>query len=226
MKHKISNAPVASGAAASQSEVRKPRRGRPAFADVPRLEQDLLDVAHRLFVANGYDATTMDAIAIAARVSKRTLYLRYPRKELLFAAVVAAHTARSFEPVQAVLSRFESDPELDVRTRLQMLGQVFVGQATNPDTLSLDRSMATTAQRFPDLLDSLHRTGYERATAIVQVLLLEAGALEPTISAQAFYSLLVLAPIRERPRDGKQQVPDVNRVVDFIVAGARISATR
>jgi len=85
--------------------------------------------------------------------------------------------------------------------------------------------MATTAQRFPELLDSLHRAGYERATSIVQTLLSEAGAKESAISAQAFYSLLVLAPIRERLRDGKQQVPDVDRVVDFITAGARISTT-
>lgn len=226
MNQKITTAPSVSGAVTPSSELRKPRRGRPALVDVPRMEQDLFDVAHRLFVANGYDATTMDAIALEARVSKRTLYLRYPRKELLFAAVVAAHTARSFEHVQAVLSGFEREPELDLRARLQRLGQVFLEQAITPDALSLDRSMATTAQRFPDLLDSLHRAGYERATSIVQALLLEAGAIEPTISAQAFYSLLVLAPLRERPRGGKQPVPDVNQVVDFIIAGARISATR
>ncbi|MGF6222440.1 TetR/AcrR family transcriptional repressor of mexJK operon [Pseudomonas sp. F-14 TE3482] len=222
MKQTIS---TESDAAAASGELRKPRRGRPSQADAPRLEQHLLDIAHRLFVANGYDVTTMDSIAMEARVSKRTLYLRYPRKELLFAAVIADHTVRSFAAVQAVLKRFESDPSLDLRARLQMLGHVFVEQAVNPDTLSLDRSMATAAKRFPELLDSLHRAGYERATSIVQALLSEAGAMESEISAQAFYSLLVLAPIRERLRDGKQQVPDVNRVIDFITAGARISAT-
>lgn len=225
MKQTISTGATLADAATPSGELRKPRRGRPPLADTPRLEQHLLDIAHRLFVANGYDVTTMDSIAVEARVSKRTLYLRYPRKELLFAAVVADHTARSFAAVQAVLERSESDPELDLRARLQMLGHVFVEQAINPDTLSLDRSMATTAQRFPDLLDSLHRAGYERATSIVQALLSEAGAMESAISAQAFYSLLVLAPIRERLRDGKQQVPDVDRVVDFITAGARITTT-
>ncbi|SEI53958.1 TetR/AcrR family transcriptional regulator [Pseudomonas sp. NFACC07-1] len=225
MKQTISTGATLTDAATPSDELRKPRRGRPPLADGPRLEQHLLDIAHRLFVANGYDVTTMDSIAVEARVSKRTLYLRYPRKELLFAAVVADHTARSFAAVQAVLARFESDPELDLRARLQMLGHVFVEQAVNPDTLSLDRSMATTAQRFPELLDSLHRAGYERATSIVQALLSEAGAMESAISAQAFYSLLVLAPIRERLRDGKQQVPDVDRVVDFITAGARIAPT-
>jgi AcrR family transcriptional regulator len=225
MKQTVSTGSTFADSAATTGELRKPRRGRPSQADAPRLEQHLLDIAHRLFVANGYDVTTMDSIAVEARVSKRTLYLRYPRKELLFAAVVADHTVRSFEAVQAVLERFESNPELDLRARLKMLGHAFVEQAVNPDTLSLDRSMATTAQRFPDLLDSLHRAGYERATSIVQALLSEAGAMESEISAQAFYSLLVLAPIRERLRDGKQQVPDVDRVIDFITAGARISAT-
>ena len=226
MKQTISTEPTFADADAPSGELRKPRRGRPSQADVPRLEQHLLDIAHRLFVAEEYDVTTMDSIAAEARVSKRTLYLRYPRKELLFAAVVTEHTARSFAAVQAVLDRFENNPELDLRARLQMLGEVFVEQAVNPDTLSLDRSMATAAQRFPELLDSLHRAGYERATSIVQALLTEAGATESAISAQAFYSLLVLAPIRERRKDRKQQVPDVDRVVDFITAGARISAPR
>jgi len=222
---KQTNEPISGHAATASEELHKPRRGRPSRADAPRMEQHLLDIACRLFVASGYDLTTMDAIAMEARVSKRTLYLRYPKKELLFAAVVADHTARSFAAVEAVLERFASNPSLSLRARLQMLGHVFVEQAVNPDTLSLDRSMATTAQRFPELLDSLHRAGYERATSIVQTLLSEAGAKESAISAQAFYSLLVLAPIRERLRDGKQQVPDVDRVVDFITAGARISTT-
>lgn len=225
MNQKITTAPSVSGAATPSSELRKPRRGRPPSADALRLEQGILEVAHRLFVANGYDATTMDAIAMEARVSKRTLYLRHPKKEFLFAAVVADHTARSFEHVQAVLYGFEREPELDVRTRLQRLGHVFVEQAITADTLSLDRSMATTAQRFPSLLEALHSAGYERATSIVQSMLSEAGALEPTIAAQAFYSLLVLAPIRERSGAAPHHGPDVDRVVDFIIAGARISAT-
>jgi len=117
---KQTNEPISGHAATASEELHKPRRGRPSRADAPRMEQHLLDIACRLFVASGYDLTTMDAIAMEARVSKRTLYLRYPKKELLFAAVVADHTARSFAAVEAVLERFASNPSLSLRARLQM----------------------------------------------------------------------------------------------------------
>lgn len=48
----------------------------------------ILDAAVRQFRAAGFDNTSMDRIADAANVSKRTVYNHFPSKELLFAAIV------------------------------------------------------------------------------------------------------------------------------------------
>lgn len=197
-------------------------RGRPVPADARRLERDLVAAAHGLFIRHGYDATTMDAVAAEAHSSKRTLYARYPRKELLFEAVVADHTRRGFEPVERVVARFEAEPGLGLRERLLLIGRTFVEQATTPETQALVRTLASAAQRFPELFDARHREGYGRATSLVRSMLSDAGAQEPAIAAQAFYSLLVLAPMYETPEGG--QMPDVAAVVDFVLAGARLPA--
>lgn len=57
------------------------------------INRAILLAATRQFLTQGYDRTSMDAIASAARVSKGTLYDRYSQKQLLFQAVVADRLA-------------------------------------------------------------------------------------------------------------------------------------
>src|SRR5919202_1059428 len=60
-----------------------------------------ISAARRLFLERGYLGTSMDAVALEARVSKQTLYVYYPSKEELFAAVLRELTVeRSGQPVQ------------------------------------------------------------------------------------------------------------------------------
>nr|WP_052118003.1 TetR family transcriptional regulator [Novosphingobium pentaromativorans] len=66
----------------------KPRRGRPRKEEVASIDRDVLDAARSCFVAAGFDASTMEAIAAQAGVTKTTLYLRYADKESLLRAVL------------------------------------------------------------------------------------------------------------------------------------------
>lgn len=65
-------------------------RGAPGRARVPRAEREpeMLAVARRVFTELGFHATSMDAIAAAAGVSKPMLYAYFGSKESLFAACV------------------------------------------------------------------------------------------------------------------------------------------
>lgn len=54
-------------------------------------ELGILHAAERLFVARGYDLTTMDEIALAAEFTKRTVYSYFSSKEELRAAVFLRH---------------------------------------------------------------------------------------------------------------------------------------
>ncbi|MFT3800075.1 MAG: TetR family transcriptional regulator [Burkholderiaceae bacterium] len=58
----------------------------------------VLDAADRLFYLHGINATGVDAIALEAGVSKRTLYKHFASKEGLAAAYLARRAMRSTDP--------------------------------------------------------------------------------------------------------------------------------
>ena len=51
-------------------------------------EAAIVDAARRAFLAKGFEAASMDHIALLAGVSKRTVYNRFRSKEALFAAAI------------------------------------------------------------------------------------------------------------------------------------------
>src|SRR5215467_2687910 len=61
-----------------------------AAKSVPAKKLAVLKAALRLFLEQGYGATSMDAIARAAGVSKATLYAHLKNKEELFAAITTS----------------------------------------------------------------------------------------------------------------------------------------
>ena len=58
--------------------------GRPTREQAQQLQAQLLDQALDIFLDRGFEQTTMDAIAVSAGMSKRTMYLRYEDKAALF----------------------------------------------------------------------------------------------------------------------------------------------
>jgi AcrR family transcriptional regulator len=70
--------------------------GRPKAADVEARTQELLQVAGTLFLKNGYTKTSLEAIARAAHVAVRTIYVKFGGKAGLLAAVLAAKRHRFF----------------------------------------------------------------------------------------------------------------------------------
>ncbi len=78
---------------------------------------ELLDCAHRLFFANGYDNTTINDIIREAGVSKGAFYHYFTSKESLLAAL-AVRLAR--DSIAQLLPSLD-DPELDAVGRLNAL---------------------------------------------------------------------------------------------------------
>lgn len=72
--------------AAPQKSARS--RGRPSLREAEVIDNEVLAAATQCFLANGFVATTMDAVAIRAGVSKATLYQRYDDKAALLRAVM------------------------------------------------------------------------------------------------------------------------------------------
>src|SRR5271165_4750911 len=82
--------------------------------------ESILAAAKRSFLAAGFGAVSMDAIAREAGVSKATVYAHFAGKEELFGAVIARECERYF----ARFSPGELDPD-DVRASLTVLGRRF-----------------------------------------------------------------------------------------------------
>src|SRR3546814_14013868 len=62
--------------------------GRPTRAQARLRHEQLLDEALEQFLDKGFVMTTIDAIAAAVGMTKRTVYTRYPNKNALFGAAV------------------------------------------------------------------------------------------------------------------------------------------
>src|SRR4051794_41932442 len=62
--------------------------GRPSRLESAQLSDRILDVATALFLGDGFGATSIEAVAKRAGVSKRTFYHRFSGKEMLFEAGV------------------------------------------------------------------------------------------------------------------------------------------
>src|SRR4051794_1108117 len=67
-----------------------------------RIRHAIQDAATRLFLTSGFHAVSVDQIAAAAEVSKRTLFKYFPSKEDL---VIGSFAAHADEAARIVLSR-------------------------------------------------------------------------------------------------------------------------
>src|SRR4249919_2867582 len=65
-------------------------------------EQRIVAAATELFLADGYVATTLEAVARRARVAARTVYVRFGTKAALFKRVVDVAIAGDTEPVDVL----------------------------------------------------------------------------------------------------------------------------
>src|SRR6266446_9807488 len=77
--------------------------GRPSRLESAQLSDRILDVATMLFLSHGFGATSIEAVAKRAGISKRTFYHRFRGKEVLFEAVVRRLIARWTPPLDAAL---------------------------------------------------------------------------------------------------------------------------
>ena len=124
----------------------------------------ILAGARRVFLRDGFAASSTDAIAAEAKVSKRTLYVYYPSKEDLFVDVLRKLTIENPQ-TRALESMEEMSPENreELRGGLLELAQKIVTTMMEPDYLALLRTTIADIHRFPQLAGLFRATVPERA---------------------------------------------------------------
>jgi TetR/AcrR family transcriptional repressor of mexJK operon len=123
------------------------RRGRPKTEDLDALKARLVLVARQAFVLSGYGATSINAIARSARVSKNTLYARFSSKAALFRAIVARQIAAVDEELQP---RTGADDET-LPKRICDYINVALKRSLSGDILEINRLILSESHQFPQL---------------------------------------------------------------------------
>ena len=185
-------------AAAGKAGVVSRRGGRPSKADAEQLAHRIVDAAAELFFTLGYGATTIEAVAQRARISKRTLYHRFENKSALFSAVVHRTIERLRPPVDVPWLRGANLPEI-----LRGLADLILRAALSPPAIALHRLIVAESSRFPNLAAVVTNQGAseEAVRLIAGVLKREARAgnltlNNPTFAAQQFLHMVIAVPQR------------------------------
>jgi len=121
------------------------------MAKAPAPERDakeaaIVAAARATFLTHGFDAASMDQIALAASVSKRTVYNRFRSKEELFAAAIE-ESCRQILPVD--IDAIEAS--LTAEQFVGEMAHMFLRGVLSPEGLALRRIAAFEAGRNPSL---------------------------------------------------------------------------
>ena len=154
-----------------------------ATAKLTRSEEKrlaIIDAAREVFLAKGFEQTSMDAISHVANVSKRTIYSHFKSKEKLFASIMTDMCQRKHDHIlePAIDKRYLEDknckleeiikseykPDLDFLVKhrifddtkpihevLYTLGERFVTDVYLPTGTSLMRILVGQAETFPEI---------------------------------------------------------------------------
>ena len=133
--------------------------------------QAILDAAKQAFLANGYSGASIEAIAMAAPVSKPTLYNHFKSKQELFAAVIAAQCAALLSTLADVKAEF-SDPVAGLKS----IADAFVDLIYAEEALQLYRLIIAEQQQFPELGELIYRAGPEPVLGQLSAYLAELNA--------------------------------------------------
>lgn len=153
--------------------------------------RQIVEGARRAFLANGFDAASMNEIARAAGVSKGTLYVYFKSKEELFEALVEEQIREQGQQI------FNLDRDADIKSELTRFGQAFSQFMSRPGGVSELRTVIAIADRMPQLGARFYLAGpafgVERLSKYLEEKVV-AGLLEPhdcEVSAAQFIDACV-----------------------------------
>jgi len=126
---------------------------QPPQALVGRKVETVTSAARALFLDQGFSATSMDAIAGAAGVSKATLYAYFPSKEALFASLIMAEC----DSLQRHLPLLDLSDGL--YTALRKFAHQYVRVFIERKDVIVVRIIANESSRFPELGRLFYESG-------------------------------------------------------------------
>lgn len=180
-----------------------------------------MSVAREAFILNGYGATSINSIAKSARVSKNTLYARFPSKAAMFQTIIARQIADVHDELEPA-TQAPSLPEA-----LRAYTDVALRTSLNKEELAINRLIMAEAYQFPELGETAlgrFKVGLQSVTRIIEVF---AGrdripCRNPRAAAEVFlysmYGWYTLAIATNRNVTDKEYKSWIDNVIRVFVA--------
>ncbi|MDD0841868.1 TetR/AcrR family transcriptional regulator [Pseudomonas sp. Gutcm_11s] len=165
--------------------------GGPGRPKDPAKRLAILEAAKQLFMQNGYEGSSMDAIAAEAGVSKLTVYSHFTDKETLFACAVESKCEEQLPPLF-----FELGPNSSIEQALLAIGRGFNALVNSEESLAMHRLMVAQAAQNPQLSQLFFNAGPQRVIDAMRHLLEQASAKgqlsidNPQHAAEHFFCLI------------------------------------
>lgn len=140
-----------------------PRVVKPA----PIRQDEILDIAERLFLARGYEHTPVQAIIDEAKIAKGTFYHHYPSKSDLLDAVIARYTERAM----AVARVHAEDAGLNALEKLNRVFSRTTAWKTEQRHLLIELHRALHADANAALYARMQREGLDVVLPLVAAIL-------------------------------------------------------
>ena len=205
-------------------QVARARPGRPRRGEAEVRVEHILAVSTEFFLHEGYTGTTIEGIADAAGVSKRTIYSRYPTKEALFDAVIHRLVDRQ------LAEEFVPAPDLPLAEALRRWAQAVFKSGLRPESRTLSSLLLREGHKFPEmtriLLDAVE---YQFVIPLATYLQAQQalGRIRPVACRQVaalFINLMTNEVARRElllePHDSLSDMEDfVAHAVDLVVGG-------
>lgn len=138
-------------------------KGRPSLAETADIDRAIRDAALRVLLEQG-EAATMQAIATAAGLSRKSLYARYPNKEELFLTAM--------RDLLRTVGRLDCAGDGDAEQRLQGYVEAALTLISRDEARIIQRLLTTepayTAALRADMLGATHRIFLEPLIALLE----------------------------------------------------------
>lgn len=150
----------------------------------------IVKAATRLFLERGFGAVSMDELAAAAEVARRTLYNQFASKEEIFREMlqrVSVQLERALPPGM--------ETQGDVEAVLRLVARMILELHKNPDYLGFLRMVVADSRQFPWIAEELAAVMEPQSERLIRLLahLTSMGVLKchnPTLAAHQFTGAL------------------------------------
>ena len=150
----------------------------------------IVEAAERLFLERGFGSVTMDELAEAAGVARRTLYNQFASKEEIFREMllkVSRQLETAFPP--------GIETRGDVEDVLRLIARMILGLHKNPEYLGFLRMVVANSRQFPWIAEEFAAVMEPQAERLVRYLahVTAMGILDcrnPMLAAHQFMGML------------------------------------